>query len=895
MIEFRCACGQKYRLSPTYGGKSIRCKKCGAAAQVPKAPVEDDSPMSALAALQAASFPEPSARTTPPARPKAPSGPRKSKSPTPGSKAPSPIPAGRQSGADKPKARSRPLLGLIAGGALVILAGAGGLGFWFVGSPSSNPKQASAKGAPPEAATESSAAVVLAKATAPPEASEPKEASADSGKGDVSAAVAPAAPTKLAEASSGSGTSPSEPSRMVSPINSVQTIVFVSQAGDDKAPGTEQQPLATLAAARDAVRRLRKQGAAGAIDVVVKPGIIRMTEPLVLEPEDSGTATGPTTYRAAPGGTVTLSGGVPITGWKRREGDLWVAPVPAELDFRLLRVGERWATRARHPNFDAKNPLAGGWLFADAITPAPAMGQPTTFMKFRGNDVPAYVDLSGSEVHIFIAWGWVNAIVPIGKIDPAQHRIDFAGKGASQDARAGNRYFIENVREALDAPGEWFLDKAKREVLYIPDNPSFAGDASVTVVAPRLDHLIRCAGDRAAGKFVEHVRFTGFQFTDTTHNLHEDYYTPNDACIRLSFARDVEVRGCAFSWCAGYAMKLGDRAEQCVLAECKLEHMGMGGVVMQGGTQDQAHHCSVVANRMEHLGLIYKHVAGVYVTSGSDHYIAHNRIADMPRYAISLKSQGVDNLAHRNVVEFNDISHANMETSDTGAIESLGYERQPSGNVFRHNRILDTIGMDTTDEGKIQTPHFSWGIYLDDGSSGTSVYGNIVARTTTGGICVHGGKDNVFENNILVDGRDRQIHLHPERDPMSGNRFVRNIVAYSRPEAEVFYLFQAWKKGQQGRFAESDFNLFWLTAGDLKTLGTKNTPNGPFAGWLGAGFDKNSKIADPKFVDPAKDDYRLSPDSPALALGFKPIPVDLIGPDGWTKRGSPLKAEAAAR
>lgn len=671
------------------------------------------------------------------------------------------------------------------------------------------------------------------------------------------------------------------------------TVLVVAPTGDDTAPGTELKPLATLAGGRDAVRRLRQKGFAGAVEVLVKPGTYYLGEPLMLGPEDSGTPMGPTTYRAAEDGRVVLSGGVPITGWKKRDARSWAAPAPAGLDFRLLRVGDRWATRARHPNLDPQNARTGGWLFADAIKPAPAMGQPTTFMKFRGNDVPGYANLSGAEVHIFIAWGWVNAIVPIAKIDRAQQRIEFAGKGASQDARAGNRYFIENVREALDAPGEWFLDKAKSEVLYIPDRTDFSGTASPPAVAARLDHLVRCAGDRAAGKFVEHVRFTGFHFTDTTHNLHQEYYTPDDACIRLSFARNVEVRNCEFRWCAGYAMKLSERAEQCVLAESKLEHLGMGGVVMRGGTRDQAHHCSVVANQMNHLGLIYKHVAGVYITSGSDHYIAHNRITDLPRYAISLKSQGVDNLAHRNVVEYNDIRHANMETSDTGAIESLGYERQASGNVFRHNRILDTIGMDTTADGKFQSPHFSWGIYLDDGSSGTTVYGNIVARTTTGGICIHGGKDNVFENNILVDGRDRQIHLHPERDPMTGNRFVRNIVAYSRPEAEVIYLFQSWKKNQPGRFSESDFNLFWLTKGDLKRLGTKNTPNGPFAAWLAAGFDKHSVIANPKFVNPQVDDYRLAPDSPALALGFKPIPVNLIGTDGWSKRGRPLRPETA--
>lgn len=42
--------------------------------------------------------------------------------------------------------------------------------------------------------------------------------------------------------------------------------------------------------------------------------------------------------------------------------------------------------------------------------------------------------------------------------------------------------------------------------------------------------------------------------------------------------------------------------------------------------------------------------------------------------------------------------------------------------------------------------------------------------------------------------------------------------------------------------------------------------------------DRHSVIADPKFVAPEKDDYRLAADSPAWALGFKPIPVEKIGP-----------------
>jgi hypothetical protein len=43
------------------------------------------------------------------------------------------------------------------------------------------------------------------------------------------------------------------------------------------------------------------------------------------------------------------------------------------------------------------------------------------------------------------------------------------------------------------------------------------------------------------------------------------------------------------------------------------------------------------------------------------------------------------------------------------------------------------------------------------------------------------------------------------------------------------------------------------------------------------GQDQHSRVADPGFVDPQNDDFRLKPDSPALQLGFQPFDPSKAG------------------
>jgi len=66
--------------------------------------------------------------------------------------------------------------------------------------------------------------------------------------------------------------------------------------------------------------------------------------------------------------------------------------------------------------------------------------------------------------------------------------------------------------------------------------------------------------------------------------------------------------------------------------------------------------------------------------------------------------------------------------------------------------------------------------------------------------------------------------------------------------------------------------------------------------WRALGFDRHSYVADPKFRDLERDDFRLSSDSPARKIGFEPIPVDRIGPYQHPLRATwPIREAPGAR
>ena len=494
---------------------------------------------------------------------------------------------------------------------------------------------------------------------------------------------------------------------------------------------------------------------------------------------------------------------------------------------------------------------------------------------------PNWQNWENAEVEIFPTKGWVNAILPVNRVEPESNSIYVSSK---QDLLAGNRFCVVNVREALNRPGEWCLDSSRGELVYFPieSDPN-----NVEVVAPKLDRLIEVRGDGL--NRVTNISLQGLTFTDTNYNLTEDYYVPADAAIWLSATRQFTIENCNFVRLGGHAIRLEQSSQENRLVRNTMSELGQGGVLLLGNNATQPVNNLIAANDIQDCGKVYKHVAGVYVSTGSNNRIAHNSMRRLSRYGISLKSFSGDRYSHNNIVEYNEVIDSNLETSDTGAIETLGRDKQLSGNIIRYNFIRNVIGLGTNKQGKIISPYFNWGIYLDDYSSGTTVLGNVVIDTVLGGICVHGGKNNSISHNMFFNGSEMQIRLQPKDSFMTGNTFSRNIVVYNNPEALLWFCYD--DEWQRDRLGNCDYNLYWH-AGNLNLANTnkKITPEGSFAQWQAAGLDRNSVVSQPplsRFITANisqfnKQDFQLQQNSVVFQqLGLETIPVENIGIEGF--------------
>jgi hypothetical protein len=671
-------------------------------------------------------------------------------------------------------------------------------------------------------------------------------------------------------------------------------VVHVSPAGDDRwtgrlpAPVAERTdgPLASARAARDAVRAWRAAGGAGEARIVLHEGRYRLAAPLELSPADSHV-----TWAAADGEAPTLAGSVPVTGWKpRREGALavWVADVrallPAGRTPRALFVDGERRSRPRLPK-------AGYWRIESV--PGRPLGADHWKTLFEGGD--AFVAAPGTvarwaalaEVEAVVLHFWIEERLGLASFDPASRLVRTSRRSlmalVDEAGDAYPRYFVENVREAL-APGEWYLDRGRGELLYAPR----AGEAPSTtrVELPVLDTLLRVEG--APDHPVEAVRFEGVSFEqsavpDAEPAVQAAATVPGALVLR--HARGFAIEDARLAGLGGYAVEIGAGCREASVVGSELVDLGAGGVKVDGSDAagppaGRTSGVRVTDDTIHAIGRVFPSAVGVLVRHASDVDVAHDAIYDTYYTAVSAGwvwgyAPSVTRAIRIVGNDIHDIGQGVL--SDMGGVYLLGV--QP-GSVVRGNHVHDVKA----------AGYGGWAIYPDEGSSHLVIEDNVAHDTSGHVFHQHYGNENVVRNNVFAFGREGTVAL--SRGPSwNGGRgrlaltLLRNVLVSDRSPVIATGLSGDAAAIAAQRPFDSDLNLLWDASGEAPRLGDgQGAGHGglrkayAFPQWQALGLDRHSVVADPGFVDAARRDLRLRPDSPALLLGFEPIDLSDVGP-----------------
>jgi hypothetical protein len=651
--------------------------------------------------------------------------------------------------------------------------------------------------------------------------------------------------------------------------------VYVSPAGDDKNPGTRSKPLASLQRARDAVRAMRRT-VSGEQPFAVRllSGTHILSEPLVLTSADSGV-----TFEAAPRAHPVISGGLRVTGWRKQGDRLWVADVPW-LKQRAEPFTQLFVNGVRRPC--ARTPNEGTYFYTKRLTLAPGNPGPCLGLTYTKEDALPWVGQEGVRIALF--HNWVNSYNRVSAVDTEKRRIVFTRPAGIFFLGPEVRYYVENSLDALDAPGEWFADRAQGRLSYIPlKNENMA---RAEVIAPvLLSSLVKVAGDPEKGVYAERLTFRGISFQHTDADLSPDYphsvqgaHTQRGAIFAKGLRASV-IERCEFTRLGEHGVSLREGCVSNIVSQCEFHDLGGGGVYLSEGAPAKTADGYMTANNtvdnnfIHDGGRVYRAACGVFLGgSASYNAITHNDICDLSWMGVHLGWSWTGRApayTHHNEVGYNHIHHiGNGVLNDIGGIYTLGVS---PGTALHHNRIHDITRFERGREG-----YGGWGIYLDAGSSQITVANNVVYDTRDGGLHLHCYAfpfGDVVTNNIFAFSQDAELIRNANMENEERHVQLERNIAYGPSERVLGG--GNWRKGSN---FSADRNLYWSTATNAPDCAGRT-----FAAWQAEGYDSNGRVAEPKFVNAAARDFTLKPDSPARAMGFAPIDISTAGLYGDSK------------
>ncbi|MBL7763187.1 MAG: right-handed parallel beta-helix repeat-containing protein [Chitinophagaceae bacterium] len=639
-----------------------------------------------------------------------------------------------------------------------------------------------------------------------------------------------------------------------------QVNLYVAPAGNDKNAGSLQQPLQTIHRAITIAATNKGK----AVVIHLRKGTYYLDTTIIIKAEDfTASSLAIKNYKDE---HVTISAGRRLQlKWSAYKGGVYKAVVPRGINFERLYINGHLQVLARYPNYDSTAPVFHGTA-ADAISASKTV-------KWKN---PA-----GGYVHALHSYEWGGFHYLIKGKDAAGELIL---EGGWQNNRPGpmhkEKRFVENIFEELDAPGEWFYDKSIHTLYYYPQ----AGVNLSNVVCEVSNLKISFLLSGTAEKPLKNVQFNGLNFAHNERSfmdtkeplLRSDWTIYRGGAVLLGGTENCKIADCNFIGIGGNAIMFSNYNKYDTVTGCHIADIGSSAVCFIGDpkavrspsfgyenyikydqldktpgslTDNYPQYCVVTDNLLHDLGEIEKQATGVEIETASSITVSHNSIYNTPRAGLNIG----DGCFGGHILEYNDVFNTVQETGDHGSFNSWGRDRYWSPDrdymdslaaVHPELILLDAQKQTIIRNNRFRCDH-GWDIDLDDGSSNYYIYNNLCLN---GGLKLREGFHRRVENNIMINN---SFHPHVWFKN-SDDIFKHNIVMKKYAPIEV----SDWG-------ANVDYNLFPDTSA-LKDAMINGT-------------DKNSIAADPLFKNPAKGDFTVAANSPALKIGFVNFPMNQFG------------------
>lgn len=716
------------------------------------------------------------------------------------------------------------------------------------------------------------------------------------------------------------------------PMLSSAQEIHVSKKGNDSDPGTLAKPVATLEAARDRLRTLRKEKTNDPSKVVIHEGMYDLDRSLVFDERDAGSEQAPVIWTAAPGEKVHVTGGRSINGERfvsvKDKAILERLPLAARKEVKQIDLKKEGVkTFGAHQQYGHALPVvpSGIELFFN--------GEPMTLARYPNKgaikigkvldmgSVPrngdksnrgalfAYTDerhkqwAGQSDIWIqgTLNYGFADDFNPIAVIDTMNGTVKL-GKPHLYGVASGKdfqEYVAINILEELDEPGEWYLERASGILYFWPPSELQHSKITVSLIEEPIlslegvSHLqiknITVEAGRGIGIYIERSHHTliagctvrnvgtagifmgqGARLLDQNSSV-DDYVGEPQSRQIGSFQNHI-YNNTAWNRNAGHHNGI---------QSCDVYNTGSGGISLSGGDKRtlQPGNSYVENCRIFNYTRRNKFTwAGIRV-DGCGNRVSHNEIFHSDWHGIFV--HGNDH-----VFEYNHIHDVTLNSNDTSPWY-IGRNPSDRGNVVRYN-FFDHCG---------NPNRMNMGIYCDDSSAGVLVFGNVFndMQTEHGVLFSNTGWDLVMKNNIVIHPlaytAENSAHYYTWAASIAKDMFGKDGLIRKRLEKEIDFRSPPYstkypsllpyldviEEGKEWQGMRSRGNLLE----ENLIIGGPENPIRLLGGEHAQTDGKNNWMTneDPGFVDMKNKNFNLRPDAKVFDRipGFQPIPFDKMG------------------